>query len=163
MKAIALVLIGLIATTAVGCQSRDPAADVRSLEADFSAVEQLHVIGFAHFDDCGDYLDYPRGTFVTDLQRCFEGYPSADSRLVFDAQAKADLSALLSATEAHGPRLQSADVLYQPGGGVGPGSAFGFSEGLYYVYKPSDERKAGFVDSTCAEQVNADWYKTWQC
>ena len=148
-----LVLALSIALLATGC-GHEWQDEVRALEADFPAIEQLHVLGFTHLDECGDYLDYPRGVFVTDPGgSCYSGYEGADERRAFDDQARADLEALLVATEANGPRLQSAFVAYLPDGTVGPDSTFSFTPDYRFVYRTS-------ADLDCAIQIGADWDKT---
>jgi hypothetical protein len=151
-----LIQVLCIASLVAAC-GHQWADEVAALEADFPAIEQLHVNGFTHLDECGDYLDYPRGVFVTDPgSSCYSGYGGTGERQAFDDQARADLETMVAATEANGPRLQSAFVTYLPDGAVGPNSTFSFTTDYHFVYRPSADNEY----LQCAIEIGADWYKT---
>jgi len=161
-------VVGLLAATAlaaalVGCQP-NAADEVSAIQSQFQVVEQLRVTNLMIVDGC-DYLVYSRGAFVTDLssRECDVDVLGPHPRVAFDAQARNDLDSVRAMSQANRPRLQHAFVKFTSAGKVAPDSSFGFSQDVDYVYRPSADTRAGFVDSTCAEQVNADWYRTWSC
>jgi hypothetical protein len=129
-------------------------------------VERLQV-NFAFVSEtapCKEF-DYLRGVFVTDRssQSCADlvrGHPSTSA---FDAQASADLDALLRDSERHGPRLQSIESAFYSADGqltTGYFRLVGVKDGyLYLPGKATDHRP----DSTCGEAVNADWFREYRC
>ena len=161
-------MVGLLAATAlaaalVGCQP-NAADEVSAIQSQFQVVEQLRVTNLMIVDGC-DYLVYSRGAFMTDpsSRECDVDVLGPHPRVAFDAQARNDLDSVRAMSQANRPRLQHAFVKFTSAGKVAPDSSFGFSQDVDYVYRPSADTRAGFVDSTCAEQVNADWYRTWSC
>lgn len=145
---------------------------VKALQADFRPIERLHLTRLWVGEGC-DYIVYGRGAFVTDpaSEGCEIDVGNPTPRVALDAQAKADLTALSSAFRSNGPALTQARVKYNADDTVAPDSQFSFSQGCWflcggdpwYVYRPTSETKARFVDSTCAEQVDPDWWKAWSC
>jgi hypothetical protein len=84
----------------------------------------------------------------------------------FDTQARHDLDTLLEQTVVDGHQIAWAWIVPMTDGTVGSESDFAFDGEwpLTYVYAPGEARTVPTKeDSSCAEPVNDDWYRSWGC
>jgi hypothetical protein len=169
------VLIVLIAALliAAGCGAGgragipQPSDAVDGFESTFAAFERFKVTRLMTLDGC-DYLVYGRGAFISDPahESCQVDLFNPEPRQQFDAQANADLDALVEETGVRGRPIAWAWLEYGADDRITTDSTFGFDGEwpLVYVYAPGEARSVPRKDdSSCAEPVNDDWYRSWGC
>jgi hypothetical protein len=165
-RAVLIAFCAAICMAGCGTSERDV---VQAIQQDFPVIEQMRITDYYSYSPpdgprC-EYFAYVRGRFLTDrsLAAC-AGYLSLGPTNL-DSQARSDLDLFMQESERHEPRLTTVSrVEFSAEGKVASG---GFSVGgsmTSYVYAPGEaEAYASSPRSDCAEAINADWYREWDC
>jgi hypothetical protein len=145
-----------IAAVASGCTA-DHGAVVADFEAVMPVLARHEVVDFYRNDVC-EFIAYGRGVFSTDPTSadCEIHVDTPGKRRAIDRETRQVLDEIDRASEAVGPRLQSATVELV-GGRVASGY-FDFGQDDYYRFEPGYTSMQD-DDWFCTEvAVNANWY-----
>ena len=152
-----IAVLGLLVALVASACSADHAAVVADFEAVMPVLAKHEVADVFRADRC-EFIAYRRGVFSTDPSSadCEIHVDTPGERHPIDRETRQVLDEIYRASEAVGPRLQSANVTFVDGQVASGNFAFGGED--YYTFEPG---YTSMVDDDwfCSEvAVNADWY-----